>query len=240
MSVLYIVATPIGNLGDITFRAVETLKSADVVACEDTRRTLGLLTHFGIKKPLLSCRAANERAAAARIVDLLNKGRTVAYASDAGTPSVSDPGGITVQAAREAGHTVVPVPGASAFASLVSVSGGMDKTVVFEGFLPQKPGRRKTRIGQLMASGYAFVVYESPFRILKLLTDIAETDSTRAVVVGREMTKLHEEILSAARRRFSAFSRRGRKSQGNFPCTFPAKAQKKTLNRGALASDIME
>lgn len=198
VSVLYIVATPIGNLGDITFRAVETLKSADVVACEDTRRTLGLLTHFGIKKPLLSCRAANERAAAARIVDLLNKGRTVAYASDAGTPSVSDPGGITVQAAREAGHTVVPVPGASAFASLVSVSGGMDKTVVFEGFLPQKPGRRKTRIGQLMASGYAFVVYESPFRILKLLTDIAETDSTRAVVVGREMTKLHEEILSGS------------------------------------------
>ncbi len=195
---LYIVATPIGNLGDITFRALETLKSADVIACEDTRRTLGLLTHFGIKKPLLSCRAQNEKSAAEKIVALLDKGKNVAYASDAGTPSLSDPGGAAVRKAREAGHDVVPIPGASAFAALVSVAGGLDKTVIFEGFLPQKQGRRKSRVDELMKTGCAFVVYESPFRILKLLGDIAEKDSMRTVVVGREMTKLHEEIVSGS------------------------------------------
>lgn len=192
---LYIVATPIGNLGDMTFRAVETLKSVDVVACEDTRRTLQLLNHFGIKKPLLSCRAHNEQSASGKILALLDKGQNVAYASDAGTPSVSDPGGVTVRKARAAGHRVIPIPGASAFAALVSVSGGTDKTVVFEGFLSPKPGRRKARVKELMETGYAFVLYESPFRIVKLLADIAETDSKRLVVVGREMTKLHEEIV---------------------------------------------
>ena len=195
---LYIVATPIGNLGDITFRALETLKAVDVVACEDTRRTLALLTHFGIKKPLISCRAQNEESAAEKIVALLDKGKSVAYASDAGTPSLSDPGGVAVRRAREAGHVVAPIPGASAFAALVSVAGGMDKTVIFEGFLPQRPGRRKRRVDELMETGCAFVVHESPFRILKLLGDIAEKDSTRAVVVGREMTKLHEEIISGS------------------------------------------
>ena len=195
MSTLYIVATPIGNLGDITLRALDVLKAADVVACEDTRRTLALLTHFGIKKPLVSCRARNEESAAEKVVALLNKGKSVAYASDAGTPSLSDPGGLTVRKVREAGHSVAPIPGASAFAALVSVAGGMDKTVTFEGFLPQKPGRRKRRVGELMEAGAAFVVFESPYRILKLLGDIAEKDSTRAVVVGREMTKLHEEIV---------------------------------------------
>lgn len=180
----------------MTFRAVETLKTVDVVACEDTRRTLQLLNHFGIRKPLLSCRAHNEQAAAEKIVGLLGKGQSVAYASDAGTPSVSDPGGVAVKKARDAGYTVVPVPGASAFAALVSVSGGMDKTVVFEGFLSPKPGRRKNRIAELMGTGCAFVVYESPFRIVKLLADVAENDGNRMVVVGREMTKLHEEIVS--------------------------------------------
>ena len=195
MSQLYIVATPIGNLGDITFRALETLKSVDVVACEDTRRTLALLTHFGIKKPLISCRARNEESAAEKVVAQLNSGKNVAYASDAGTPSLSDPGGLTVRKARAAGHNVVPIPGASALAALVSVAGGMDKTVTFEGFLPQKPGRRKRRVDELMDAESAFVVFESPFRILKLLGDIAEKDGARAVVVGREMTKLHEEIV---------------------------------------------
>lgn len=194
----YVVATPIGNLGDITLRALETLKAADAVACEDTRRTLALLTHFGIKKPLLSCRAQNEERAAEKIVALLDRGKNVAYATDAGTPALSDPGGIAVRRAREAGHAVVPVPGASAFAALVSVAGGLDKAVIFEGFLPQKAGRRKAKLGELMDTGRAFVLYESPFRILKLLGDIAEKDSTRAVVVGREMTKLHEEIVSGS------------------------------------------
>jgi 16S rRNA (cytidine1402-2'-O)-methyltransferase len=193
---LYVVATPIGNLGDITYRALETFKSVDVIACEDTRHTLQLLTHFGIRKPLVSCRARNEEDASARVLEILKKGQNVAYASDAGTPALSDPGAVLVRLARDAGHTIVPIPGASAFASLLSVAGASDKTVVFEGFLSPKPGRRRSRLRELLETGYAFVLYESPFRIVKLLTDLAEIESDRTMVVGRELTKLHEELVS--------------------------------------------
>lgn len=194
MSTLYIVGTPIGNLGDITFRALETFKSVDVIAAEDTRHTLELLTHFEIRKPLISCRAQNEAFASEKIIGLLNEGQTVAYASDAGTPGISDPGAILAGLARKAGHTVVPIPGPSAFATLASVAGAGGKTLIFEGFLSPKPGRRRSRLRELMATGDAIIIYESPFRIVKLLTDIADIDSDRRVVVGREMTKLHEEI----------------------------------------------
>lgn len=196
MAILYVVATPIGNLGDITFRALETLKSVDVIACEDTRHTLQLLTHFGIRKPLLSCRAHNEDDAARKVLAVLAKGQNVAYASDAGTPALSDPGAVLVRAIRDAGHDVVPIPGASAFATLLSVAGGIDKTVIFEGFLSPRPGRRRSRVRELMESGYATVLYESPFRVVKLLADIAEIDGERQVVVGRELTKLHEELAT--------------------------------------------
>lgn len=195
MSTLYIVGTPIGNLGDITFRAVETFKSVDVVAAEDTRHTLQLLNHLEIKKPLVSCRAQNEEAASEKIIKLLDEGQTVAYASDAGTPGISDPGAVLAGLARKAGHTVVPIPGPSAFAALVSVAGAGGKTLIFEGFLSPKPGRRRTRLKELLATGDAIILYESPFRIVKLLTDIADIESTRRVVVGRELTKLHEEII---------------------------------------------
>ncbi len=195
VSTLYIVGTPIGNLGDITFRALEIFKSVDVIACEDTRHTLSLLTHFDIRKPLISCRAQNEQTAGQKIIQLLDSGQTVAYASDAGTPGISDPGAVLVQMAWDAGHTVVPVPGASAFAALVSVAGSGGKTIVFEGFLSPKSGRRRSRLKELLGTGYAFVLYESPFRIVKLLTDIADIECERHVVVGRELTKLHEEIV---------------------------------------------
>ncbi|WP_149554471.1 16S rRNA (cytidine(1402)-2'-O)-methyltransferase [Treponema pectinovorum] len=195
MSTLYIVGTPIGNLGDITFRAVEILKTVDVIAAEDTRHTLHLLTHFGIRKPLISCRSQNEEFASQKIVNLLDEGQSVAYASDAGTPGISDPGAILAGIARKAGHTVVPVPGPSAFATLVSVAGAGGKTLIFEGFLSPKPGRRHSRLVELLSTGDAVVLYESPFRIVKLLTDIADIDSVRRVVVGRELTKLHEEII---------------------------------------------
>ena len=194
MSVLYIVGTPIGNLGDITYRAVETLKSVDYIAAEDTRHTLQLLNHFEIKKPLISCRAQNERTAGEKIVKLLDEGNSVAYASDAGTPGISDPGAVLVDVVVAAGHDVVPIPGASAFATLISAAGSGGKTVIFEGFLSPKPGKRRSRLRELMATGDAVILYESPFRITKLLTDIADIDSTRRVVVGRELTKLHEEI----------------------------------------------
>lgn len=195
MSTLYIVGTPIGNLGDITFRAVETFKSVDVVAAEDTRHTLQLLNHLEIKKPLISCRSQNEEFASEKIIRLLDEGQTVAYASDAGTPGISDPGAVLAGLARKAGHNVVPIPGPSAFATLVSVAGAGGKTLIFEGFLSPKPGRRRSRLKELLATGDAVVLYESPFRILKLLTDIADIESERRVVVGRELTKLHEEIL---------------------------------------------
>lgn len=195
MSTLYIVGTPIGNLGDITYRALETFKSVDVIACEDTRHTLQLLNHFEIKKPLVSCRAQNEQSAAQKIVRLLDEGQTVAYASDAGTPGISDPGAVLVDVARAAGHAIVPIPGVCAFVSLASVAGSGGKTLLFEGFLSPKPGRRRSRLRELMATGFAFVLYESPFRIVKLLADIADIQCERRIVVGRELTKLHEEIV---------------------------------------------
>ena len=195
MATLYIIGTPIGNLGDISFRAAEILKSADLVACEDTRRTLKLLTHLGIRVKMLSCRSQNEEFAAGKVLDALNQGQTVAYASDAGTPALSDPGAVLASIAAQAGHDVIPVPGPSAFAALLSVAGGRDKTVVFEGFLSPKPGRRKSRLRELMAMDAACVIYESPYRILKLLEDIAEIDRERYICIGREMTKLHEQYI---------------------------------------------
>lgn len=195
MSTLYIVGTPIGNLGDITYRAVETLKNVDVVAAEDTRHTLQLLTHLEIRKPLISCRAQNEKIAAQKIIQLMDEGKNIAFASDAGTPGISDPGAILAGLVRKAGHSVVPIPGPSAFATLASVAGAGGKTLIFEGFLSPKPGKRHSRLKELLSTEDAIVLYESPFRIVKLLTDIADIDNNRRVVVGRELTKLHEEIV---------------------------------------------
>ena len=209
MSELFIVATPIGNLGDITYRAIETLKSVDYVAAEDTRHTLQLLNHFEIKKPLISCRAQNEAEVSKKIIALMEEGKSIAFASDAGTPGISDPGAVLVSEVRKAGFTVVPIPGASAFATLVSVAGTGGKTIIFEGFLSPKPGRRKNRVKELLLTGAAFVLYESPFRIVKLLNDIADIDSNRRVVVGRELTKLHEEIVDGtAKEVFEDFASR--------------------------------
>ncbi|MDR2659245.1 MAG: 16S rRNA (cytidine(1402)-2'-O)-methyltransferase [Spirochaetaceae bacterium] len=195
MSTLYIVASPIGNLRDISLRALDVLKAAAVVGCEDTRHSLKLLTHFGIKAKLISCRAANEKKAAEKLICELNTGHDAAYLSDAGSPGVSDPGAVLARLVSEAGHDVVPVPGPSAFASLLSVAGAGDKTIVFEGFLSPKSGRRRSRLKELLDGGAAFVLYESPFRILKLLTDLSEFDGERYICIGREMTKIHEEYL---------------------------------------------
>jgi 16S rRNA (cytidine1402-2'-O)-methyltransferase len=216
VAILYIIGTPIGNLGDMSFRGVEILKSAGVVACEDTRRTLKLLSHFGIRVKMISCRARNEGAAAEKVVAVLDAGQTVAYASDAGTPGLSDPGALLVRRALEAGHQVIPIPGPSAFASLVSVSGGVDKTVIFEGFLSPKAGRRRSRLRELLAAESAFVLYESPFRILKLLEDLADLDNERYVCVGREMTKIHEEYLRGSPAEISALLGEKNEQLGEF------------------------
>ena len=216
MAVLYIIGTPIGNLGDISFRAAEILKSVDLVACEDTRRTLKLLSHLGIRVKMLSCRSHNEEFAAEKVLEALKQGQTVAYASDAGTPALSVPGAVLAAKAAKAGHDVIPVPGPSAFAALLSVSGGRDKTVVFEGFLSPKPGRRKSRLRELMAMDAACVIYESPFRVLKLLRDIAEIDKERYICVGREMTKIHEEYLRGTAEEIFAILERKKELIGEF------------------------
>jgi 16S rRNA (cytidine1402-2'-O)-methyltransferase len=182
-------------LQDISLRALDVLKSVSLVACEDTRHTLKLLTHFGIRVRLVSCRAANECKLAAKLTGCLDEGQDIAYLTDAGSPALSDPGAVLVRFAADAGHRVVPIPGPSAFASLVSVAGAVDRPLVFEGFLPPRAGKRRSRLKELLKAGTAFVLYESPFRILKLLSDLSEFDSGRYICIGREMTKLHEEFL---------------------------------------------
>jgi len=196
MATLYMVATPIGNLEDITLRAVRVLGEVDAVACEDTRHTLGLLNHLGIKKPLIACYAYEEEKGSARILGLLKEGKAVAYCSDAGTPGLSDPGVMVAAKAREAGYEVVPIPGPSAFAALVSAAGIYHRAITFDGFPSPKPGRRRSRVAELLAREEAFMLYESPHRVVKLLSDIADIDPERRLCVGREMTKLHEEFLS--------------------------------------------
>lgn len=196
VGILFIAATPIGNLEDITLRVLRVLKEVDVIACEDTRHTLQLLNHFEIKKPLLSCRSQNEEKAAEKICSILTTGEDVAFVSDAGTPGISDPGARLVSIVRGEGHPVVPLPGVSAFATLCSVGGLFGKTVTFDGFLSPKAGRRRRRVRELLERSENFVLYESPFRIVKLLTDISSEDPDREVVLGREMTKKFEEYIT--------------------------------------------
>jgi 16S rRNA (cytidine1402-2'-O)-methyltransferase len=196
MGTLCLVATPIGNLGDITIRALETLRAADAIACEDTRHSLKLLSHFEIRKPLLSCHANDEERGASRVIALLDEGKTVAYCSDAGTPGLSDPGSLLVRRAREAGHAIRPLPGPSAFAALISAAGIGGRSFLFDGFPSPKAGRRRSRVVELMSREESFVLYESPHRVIALMEEIAAVDPLRRVCLGREMTKIHEEFLS--------------------------------------------
>jgi len=194
--VLYVVGTPIGNLGDITLRALEVLRMVDVIACEDARPSLKLLNHYEIKKHLLTLHARNEEQATTKALQVLAKGESLAYVSDAGTPAVSDPGSLLVREAREAGYKVVPVPGVSALTTLLSVAGCFGKAVHFEGFLSPKPGKRKKRLQELIARGETVVLYESPYRMVRLLADIKDIDEGRGLVVGKEMTKVHESLIA--------------------------------------------
>jgi len=216
MGKLLMVATPIGNLGDITLRALEALRGADAIACEDTRHTIKLLSHYGISKPLLSCHANDEERGAARVLGILSEGKTVAYCSDAGTPGLSDPGALLARRAREAGHEVSPLPGASAFAALVSTAGAGGRSFLFDGFPSPKAGRRKRRVEELLAGRESFVLYESPYRILALLEDIAAAGPERRICVGREMTKLHEEFLAGKASEILAELRSRTEQRGEF------------------------
>lgn len=187
-------ATPIGNLGDVTSRALDTLRRAHVVAAEDTRNTRALLAHFGIATKLAALHEHNERSAARQVVEWIGQGRAVALVSDAGTPGVSDPGAAVVAAVRAAGHRVVPVPGASALTAALSASGIAFDGVVFAGFLPAKGGERRAKLEALAASPWAIALFEAPHRIAQTLADLHAALGERDVVIARELTKRFEAI----------------------------------------------
>jgi 16S rRNA (cytidine1402-2'-O)-methyltransferase len=192
---LYVVATPIGNLDDITFRALDVLRRVDWVAAEDTRVTAQLLKHLGLSKPLRSVREHNERTGAQTICEALARGENVALVTDAGTPGVSDPGARVVAAVRAAGFRVVPIPGASALTTALSVAGCDEPHVLFYGFLPAKSGERRTELAKLKGLPYLLVFFESPHRIRATLADLAaQLGEGRRLVILRELTKLFEDI----------------------------------------------
>ena len=195
---LYLVATPIGNLEDITFRAVRTLREADLIACEDTRHTRKLLDHYSIDKPAVSYHEHNERERAAELTAKLLAGISVALVSDAGMPLVSDPGYRLVAAAIEHGVPVVPIPGPSALVTALAASGMPTDAFYFGGFLPPKSGQRIRTLTALATVEATLVFYEAPHRILDALADVEQTLGPRPVVVARELTKIHEEFVRGA------------------------------------------
>lgn len=193
---LYVVATPIGNLKDVTLRALETLKSVDVIAAEDTRVTAKLLGHYGIAgKKLVALHEHSEMRAAPGIVAALKQGLSVALTSDAGTPAFSDPGARLVALVREAGFAVVPIPGANAAAAALSASGFAGPQFLFQGFLPAKAGERRKALEALAASPHALVFYEAPHRIAETVADLAAIlGAARRIVIARELTKVFETV----------------------------------------------
>lgn len=194
---LYVVATPLGNLEDVTLRALRILREVDIVACEDTRRTRALLSHFDIHTPTLSYYEHNKLARGPQILRTLAEGKSVALVTDAGTPGISDPGFMLVRDARAAGVPVVPVAGPSAVAAALSAAGVPADRFVFDGFPPVKPGRRRNRLAALRELATTVVLYESPHRILATLEAIGEVFGEREIVVARELTKQFEEIVQA-------------------------------------------
>jgi 16S rRNA (cytidine1402-2'-O)-methyltransferase len=191
---LYLVATPIGNLEDITHRALKVLSSVDLIAAEDTRKTKILLDHYLINKPMVSYFSYNERHRTPQLIGKLQEGQSIALVSDAGTPGISDPAYHIVQSCLAAGISIIPIPGPSAFVSALVVSGLPTDRFVFEGFLPIKKGR-KTKLAGLSSEPRTIVLFESPHRILKTLEEIRTVFGERHVVVARELTKKFEEIV---------------------------------------------
>jgi 16S rRNA (cytidine1402-2'-O)-methyltransferase len=193
--VLCLVATPIGNLEDITLRALRTLKECDVVAAEDTRRTGQLLKHFGMAKPLLSCFQFNEAKRSEEIMERLRRGQKIALVTDAGSPGISDPGERVVKAAIAEGFRVEPVPGACALVAALTASSLPTSEFHFIGFLPHKSGQRRKKLTALKDFEGTLVLYESPYRIERLLVELSEVFPERLVVLARELTKKFEEFL---------------------------------------------
>ena len=191
---LYIVSTPIGNLKDITLRAIEVLKETDLIAAEDTRHTKILTSHYGINTPLTSYFQYNKVKKADSLIRLLKEGRNVALVSDAGTPGISDPGFVIIRKALEEGITITPIPGPAAFLTALSVSGLPTNKFVFEAFLSNKSSQRKKRLKELSKEERTVIIYESPHRLLKTLEDMLEVLGDIHIVCARELTKKFEEI----------------------------------------------
>jgi 16S rRNA (cytidine1402-2'-O)-methyltransferase len=196
---LYLVATPIGNLEDITLRAIRVLKQCDLITCEDTRQTLKLLNHYGIEKPTISYHEHNEASRAAELIEKLAQGARIAMVSDAGTPGISDPGFRLISLAIERGFAVVPLPGPAALIAALVASGFPLHPFTFRGFLPPKSGARRREFGNILQSSQTEIFYEAPHRIREALEDaVAALGPQRSVVVARELTKIHEEFLRGA------------------------------------------
>ena len=194
MSTLYVVATPIGNLEDVSARALRVLGEVGAIAAEDTRVTARLLARHGIRKPLISYRAPVERRGLPRVMSALDAG-DVALVSDAGTPAISDPGQVLVTTAWAAGHRVVPVPGPSSVTAALSIAGYVGTGFSFLGYLPRKPGEMRRLLAALAADQRPAVAFESPFRVRKTLRLIDDSLPDRSITVARELTKVHEEVL---------------------------------------------
>lgn len=196
-STLYVVATPIGNLGDITLRALEILKGVDAIAAEDTRHTSGLLSHFGISKKLIAVHEHNEHQSAEKLLAQLNAGENIALVTDAGTPGISDPGAVVVNFVRKAGIKVVPIPGVSAVIAALSASGIAQNGFLFHGFLPASGATRRKTLEALKPQTVTLVFYEAPHRIIESVNDMANVlGAERRVTFARELTKTFETIYS--------------------------------------------
>lgn len=192
---LIVCPTPIGNMEDMTERGKRALAEADLIAAEDTRHTLGLLNHLGIKTPMISCHQHNEQERTEQILEKLREGQTVVLVSDAGTPAISDPGEILVRRCREEGILVTALPGACAFVTALSMSGMPSRRFVFEGFLPAGGKERRARLEALRTEERTVIFYEAPHHLRQTLSDLLETFGDRRLAMGRELTKRHEEML---------------------------------------------
>ena len=194
---LYIVATPIGNLSDITIRALDTLKDkTDYIYCEDTKQTRKLLAFYNITHPVQSLHAHSSIKKVDKAVSILKDGKSISYVTDSGTPGLSDPGSILVRSARENNIDIVPIPGPSALTSIISVSGFPSKNIFFAGFLKKKEGKRKKELEKLKDINGIIVLFESPYRIKKMIVNIHEIFPNSEILIGREITKMHEEFIS--------------------------------------------
>jgi 16S rRNA (cytidine1402-2'-O)-methyltransferase len=237
---LYLVATPIGNLEDITSRAIRVLKECDLIACEDTRQTQKLLNHFGIETPMISYYEQNEASRAAELIEKLAAGARIAVVSDAGTPGISDPGFRLVTLAIERGMPVIPIPGPAAFVSALVASGLPVESFSFRGFLPGKSGARRTQLDSVRQSMQTEIFYEAPHRIRETLDDVITVLGTaRRIVVGRELTKIHEEFLrGTAAEVLASVNARGELKGEIVLLIGPASNHEPTLERVSLRDRI--